>query len=284
VAGYDLHGKTALVTGGARGIGYEVALQLHVRGTSVAIVDLDAEEARKAAEAIGDRTVGIGADVTESAVMSDAVDQAVARFGGLDIVIPAAGILPSAVATVRGMRADEWERVFEVDFLGVWRTVRAALPQIAERQGQIVLTSSIFAFVNGIFNSPYATAKAGGEALGRTLRAELAPFGASATVAYFAAVETELLREGLERPYSDRMEETLPSFLKKRIEPSEAAAVLVRGIEKRAPRVFAPPWWRYAFAFRGVLMPLVDRRLERDSRTAEILRDVEAEAQTTVRL
>lgn len=281
---YDLRGKTALVTGGVRGIGYETASQMHQRGASVVLVDLDAEEAGNAAEAIGARAVGIGADVTESGAMTEVVDQAVGRFGGVDLVIPAAGVLPSAVATVRGMRFDEWERVFEVDFLGVWRTVRAALPQVAERQGQIVLTSSIFAFVNGIFNSPYAIAKAGGEALGRTLRAELAPFGASATVAYFAAVETELLRESLERPYSDRMEETLPSFLRKRIQPSEAAEALVRGIENRAPRIFAPSWWRYAFALRGVLMPLVDRRLERDARTAEILRDVEAEAETVGRL
>jgi NAD(P)-dependent dehydrogenase (short-subunit alcohol dehydrogenase family) len=284
VAGYDLQGKTALVTGGARGIGYEAAMQMQARGASVVIVDLDAEEVGGAAEAIGDRAVGIGADVTEPAAMAEVVDEAVARFGGVDLVIPAAGVLPSAVATVRGMRFEEWERVFEVDFLGVWRTVRAALPQVAERQGQIVVTSSIFAFVNGIFNSPYAIAKAGGEALGRALRAELAPFGASATVAYFAAVETDLLRESLERPYSDRMEETLPGFLKKRIQPSEAAEALVRGIERRAPRIFAPPWWRYAFALRGVLMPLVDRRLERDARTAEILRDVEAESETAGRL
>ena len=64
--------------------------------------------------------------------------------------------------------------------LGVWRTVRAALPQIVERQGHIVLVSSVYAFINGFGNSPYAAAKAGVESLGRALRVELAPHGASA--------------------------------------------------------------------------------------------------------
>ncbi len=58
------------------------------------------------------------------------------------------------MATVRGIGAEEWERVFEVDMLGVWRTVRAALPQIVERRGHIVVTSSVYAFVNGVAQQP----------------------------------------------------------------------------------------------------------------------------------
>ena len=62
--------------------------------------------------------------------------------------------------------------------LGVWRTVRAALPQVVERRGHLVVVSSVYAFVNGVLNSPYAAAKAGVESLGRSLRAELTPLGA----------------------------------------------------------------------------------------------------------
>ncbi len=58
------------------------------------------------------------------------------------------------------------------------------------------------------------------------------------------------------------MEENLPSFLRKRIGPDEAAAAVVRGIEERAPRIFAPRWWRYVSALRGILNPLLDRRFE----------------------
>jgi NAD(P)-dependent dehydrogenase (short-subunit alcohol dehydrogenase family) len=276
---YDVNGKVALVTGAARGIGFETARHLHMRGASVAVLDLDETEAREAAERIGERAIGIGADVTDHAAMMAAVSEVVERFGGLDIAVANAGIAQSQVATVRGIGTEEWERVFEVDMLGVWRTVRAVLPQIVERRGHIVVTGSIYSFANGIFNSPYAVAKAGVESLGRSLRAELAPLGASAGVAYWGWVDTKLVQDGLSRKHSDRMQENTPDWLLKRIQPSEAGAATVRGIEERAPRIFAPKWWRYVSALRGIINPLLDRRLERDSNLRQTVLDVEADAE-----
>jgi NAD(P)-dependent dehydrogenase (short-subunit alcohol dehydrogenase family) len=274
---YDLNGKVALVTGAARGIGYETARQIHMRGASVAVVDLDPEQAREAAERIGERAVGIGADVTDGAAIMRAVAETVERFGGLDVAVANAGIAPEKLATVRGMGAEEWERVFEVDVLGVWRTVRAVLPQIVERRGHVVVTSSVYAFVNGVLNSPYAVAKSGVESLGRSLRAELMPLGASAGVAYFGWVDTRMVQDAFANN-GGRMEENLPAFLRKRIQPDEAGAAVVRGIEERAPRTFAPKWWRYVSALRGVLNPLLDRRFERDARMTATIREIEAEA------
>ena len=273
---YDLNGKVALVTGAARGIGFETARQACLRGASVAVVDLDPEHAAEAAERIGARAIGIGADVTDDAAIKRAVAETVERFGGLDVAVANAGIAPAKMATVRGIGAEEWERVFEVDILGVWRTARAALPQIVERRGHIVLTSSVYAFVNGVFNSSYAAAKAGVESLGRSLRAELMPLGASAGVAYFGWVDTNMVKDAFEAN-GGRMEENLPEFLRKRIEPDEAGAAVVRGIEERAPRIFAPKWWRYVSAFRGILNPLLDRRFERDAGMTATIREVEAE-------
>jgi NAD(P)-dependent dehydrogenase (short-subunit alcohol dehydrogenase family) len=274
---YDLNGKVALVTGAARGIGYETARQMHLRGASVAVVDLNADEAREAAERIGERAIGIGSDVTDHAAIMRAVAEAVERFGGLDVVVANAGIAQSKMATVRGIGTEEWERVFEVDMLGVWRTVRAALPQIVERKGHVVVTSSVYAFVNGVLNSPYAVAKSGVESLGRSLRAELMPLGASASVAYFGWVDTKMVQDAFENN-GDRMQQNLPDFLRKRIAPDEAGAAVVRGIEERAPRIFAPKWWRYVSALRGVIKPLLDRRLERDAAMIATIREVEAEA------
>jgi len=76
----------------------------------------------------------------------------------------------------------------------------------------------------------------------------------------------------------DRMQERLPAFLHTRIPPREAGEAIVRGIEERAPRIFAPKWWRYVSALRGVLNPLLDRRMERDARILAAIREVEAEA------
>jgi NAD(P)-dependent dehydrogenase (short-subunit alcohol dehydrogenase family) len=275
---FDLNGKVALVTGAARGIGFETARQMHMRGASVAVLDLDEAEAREAAERIGPRAVGIAADVTDEGAMMASVAEVVESFGGLDVAIANAGIVQANFATARGISGEEWARVFEVDMLGVWRTARAALPQIVERRGQIVVVSSVYAFFNGFGNTPYAVAKAGVESLGRALRVELAPHGASATVAYFGWVDTKLVQDAFAQPTAERVKELSPDWLLKRVTPAEAGAGLLRGIEERAPRVFVPKWWRYVSALRGVVNPLLDRRLERDAKTQALIRDLDAEA------
>lgn len=276
MSAYSLNGKVALVTGAARGIGFGTARQMHLRGASVGVLDLDAGEAREAAERIGERAIGIGADVTDHGAMMAAVAETVERFGGLDVAVANAGIAQSKLMTTRAIGTEEWERVFEVDLLGVWRTCRAALPQIVERRGQLVLISSVYAFMNGMANSPYAVAKAGVESMGRALRTELLPQGASATVGYFGWVDTKLVQDAFAQEDSGMLSEFTPEWLLKRISPDEAAAGLVRGIEERAPRVFMPKWWRYVSAMRGVIMPLLDRRMERDDRMAAFLRELDA--------
>lgn len=280
---YDLNAKVALVTGGARGIGFETARQMHMRGASVAVLDLDAGQASEAAERIGARAIGLGADVTDHGAMMAAVAEVVEKFGGLDVAVANAGIAQKSFATVRGISGEEWERVFEVDLLGVWRTVRAALPQIVERRGQMVVISSVYAFANGFGNTPYAVAKAGVESLGRALRVELAPHGASATVGYFGWVDTKLVQDAFAQESAGRVRELSPDWLLKRITPDEAAAGLVRGIEERAPRVFVPKWWRYVAALRGLINPLLDKRMESDAKTQALVRDLDAEALETPR-
>src|SRR5690242_10838658 len=118
---YDLRGKVALITGGARGIGLSTARALRARGASVVLGDLDPQAAAAAAGELGGDTLGLGADVTDRQAIQGAVDGAVERFGALDIVVANAGIAPAG-ATIRAMPADEFERVVEVDLLGVYRT------------------------------------------------------------------------------------------------------------------------------------------------------------------
>jgi NAD(P)-dependent dehydrogenase (short-subunit alcohol dehydrogenase family) len=276
VTSYDLHGKVALVTGAARGIGYETARLMHARGASVAVVDLDPVEADEAADRIGSRAIGIGADVTDRAAVMRAVAETVERFGGLDIAVANAGIAPPTITTVRKMAEEEWDRVLDVNLLGACHTARAALPQVSERGGQIVFIGSIYSIANGLLGAPYAISKVGVEALGRALRVELAPFGASATVAYFGWVQTELVRDSLDRRGGGRMlADLMPSLLLRRISPGAAAAALVGAVERRAPRVFAPRIWGLISALRGLINPLADRFMARDGRVAAVIREAE---------
>lgn len=280
MASYDVNGKVALVTGAERGIGFATAQELHARGASVVLVDLDAAATQAAAERIGgDRVLGVGADVTDRDAIQAAVDAAVERFGGLDVVVANAGIAPP-LSTIHSTEEDAFERVIEVDLLGVWRTVRAGLPQVVERQGHVVVVASVYAFFNGMFNASYAMAKAGVESFGRSLRAELARHGAGASVAYFGFIDTKMVQEGFSDPIAQEFEGTLPGFFRRRLPPSAAGTAIANGIAVRAPRIVAPKWWGVWSTLRGILNPLFDARAERDARTREIVAAIETRERT----
>lgn len=271
---YSLADKVALVTGGAQGIGLATARHLYERGASVVLVDLDPEATILAAEELGARAIGIGADVTDSGAMQDVVARAVDAFGRVDIVMANAGIAP-APATVRAMDPALFERVLDVNALGVYRTVHAALPQVVENKGQVIVVASVYAFVNGVMLAPYAMSKAAVEQLGRALRGELAQHGASASVAYFGFVDTAMVQEGFASSVAQRFEATFPSFLRRRLTAAQAGKAVADGIEDRAPRIIAPKRWTIYSVLRGLLNPLLDRRTERNATIQGILRDAD---------
>jgi NAD(P)-dependent dehydrogenase (short-subunit alcohol dehydrogenase family) len=265
------------VTGAARGIGLATARALAARGASVVIVDLDEASAQRAAAQVHDtRALGLGADVTDRSAMQRAVGAAVERFGALDVVVANAGIA-SRAATMRAMSGEAFERVLEVNLLGVYRTVDAALPEIVRRRGHVVVIASIYAFANGVGALPYAMSKAGVEQLGRALRVELAQHGASASVAYFGFIDTEMVHRSLDAdPLAERMMAAVPKPLRKRLAPQVAGEAIVRGIERRQPRIIRPRRWTVVSVLRGILGPLGDAQMERDATTQAIVRELDA--------
>jgi NAD(P)-dependent dehydrogenase (short-subunit alcohol dehydrogenase family) len=276
---YSVAGKVALVTGGARGIGLATARELIGRGASVVVVDLHADAVEEAAAGLHPtKALGIAADVTDMDAMEAAVAATVEHFGGLDVVVANAGIA-SRGATALAAEVDQFERVIDVNLLGVWRSVRAALPEITRRQGHVVVVSSIYAFANGLGAAPYAMAKAGVEQLGRALRVELKQHGASASVAYFGYIDTEMVHQTIDAdPLSSRMIEAAPKLLRKRLPPSAAGAAIVRGIERRQPRIIRPRRWTVLSVLRGILNPVLDARMERDADIQAIARELDARA------
>jgi NAD(P)-dependent dehydrogenase (short-subunit alcohol dehydrogenase family) len=276
---YDLNHRVALITGGARGIGLATARALTARGARVALVDLDSDELQSAAAHLGPETLAIPADVTDTAAIAAAVTRAAEHFGAVDLLIANAGIAPMP-ATARTMDPDEFERVVEVNLLGVYRTVRAGLEHVIERRGQVVLVSSVYAFLNGMVLTPYAVAKAGVEQLGRALRIELAPHGASATVAYFGFVDTRMVQRILDDPSAQQRDELLPAFIRRRITAEAAADAVAHAIERRRARVVAPRYWAAISTLRGIVNPALDYLSAHDKRVIATIRDSEAEART----
>ena len=277
MASYSLSGKVALVTGGARGIGFATARALIARGASVAIADLDPEATAGRPPSCTTRgRIGVAADVTDRGAVQRAVADTVERFGGLDVVVANAGIA-SRVATFRAMPTETFQRVIDVDLFGVIRTVEAALPQIIERRGHVVVISSIYAFTNGVGAIPYAMSKAAVEQFGRALRVELAPHGASASVAYFGFIDTEMVHRAIDADeLADMMLKTLPRPLHKRLQPAVAGEAIVRGIERRRPRIIRPRRWTILSVLRGILGPLSDAAAERDQNAQALTRQIDA--------
>ncbi len=146
----------------------------------------------------------------------------------------------------------------------------------------VAIVASIYAFFNGMLMSPYAASKAGVEQLARALRVELASHGATAGVVYYGFIETEMVKKSLQDPIAARFEsEHVPRFARRRLTPAQAAEALVSGVERRAPRVFAPFYLRPYSAIRGMLNPVLDRRLERNRALQQLVRkgDVEGDAE-----
>ncbi|HSI79181.1 MAG TPA: short-chain dehydrogenase/reductase [Solirubrobacterales bacterium] len=277
---WEISGRVALITGGARGIGLDTARRAARDGMRVALVDIDGELAAREAESIGvDRAVGIAADVTDRDAVERAVAETVARFGGVDALIANAGVSPPP-ASMLNVDEAEFARTVEIDLHGVWNTVRAGLPEIVERRGYVLVVASIYAAINGVLAAPYAISKAGVEQLGRALRVELAPHGASAGVAYFGFIDTALVRDAFSQPAHAALRAAIPGWVTRPVPVGRAGAAMLRGIERRSARVSAPWWVAWLLALRGLIGPL-DRRLARDARVASAIALAEADGKAS---
>jgi NAD(P)-dependent dehydrogenase (short-subunit alcohol dehydrogenase family) len=240
------------------------------------IVDLDLDASERAAAQLPGAALGFAADVTDRGALQRVVATVVSERGGVDVVVANAGVA-SRGATVRAMSGETFDRVLAVDLGGVYNTVIAALDQVASRGGHVVLTSSVYAFVNGLGLAPYAMAKAGVEQLGRALRVELVPHGAGASVAYFGFIDTEMVHRGLDDdPLAPKMKQALPAVLRKRLSPAQAGEAIARGIERRAPRIIAPKRWVPLSALRGLINPLLDDLLVKDAAVQSIVRELDS--------
>jgi 3-oxoacyl-[acyl-carrier protein] reductase len=194
----EFDGKRALVTGGSRGIGRAVALELARRGADVAFVYRsraeDAAETATRIRALGRRAVPLQADLADATAVSQAVERGVTELGGLDIVVPAAGALV-AWAEVAELPVEDWDRYIAIDLSGTFYLLHAALPHLRKAGGgAIVAISSIAAQMVQPRNAQGAAAKAGVEALIRVVAREEARRNIRANAVAIGLTDTDMGR------------------------------------------------------------------------------------------
>jgi NAD(P)-dependent dehydrogenase (short-subunit alcohol dehydrogenase family) len=254
---WDVQGRTALITGAARGIGAESARRLAARGASVALVGLEPDELRRVAAQCGRNAAWFEADVTDWSALADAVAGTVERFGGIDVVMANAGIVPAGM--VRSTDLAAFERTIDINLLGAWRTVRTCLPHVIERRGYVLITSSLAAAVHEPGMAAYAASKAGAEAFADSLRAEVKRLGVDVGVGYFGFIDTELVRGSDAHPALGRVRATIPPPFGNTYPVARVGEAVAAGIEGRKRWVVVPGWVRAALLLRTVVAPLIER-------------------------
>jgi 2-hydroxycyclohexanecarboxyl-CoA dehydrogenase len=192
--------RTALVTGGGRGIGRSVAEGLAEDGFQVVIVDLRLPEAEETATAIaeaGGVALAIEADVSDSDSVAAAVAQAEARFGHVDVLVNNAGWddLKPFLATDEAF----WDRIIDINFKGPLRFIRLLLPGMLERgYGRIINIGSDAGRVGSSLESVYSGAKGGLIAFTKTIARESARKGVTANVVCPGPTDTPFMKETME--------------------------------------------------------------------------------------
>lgn len=281
---FDLNQKVILITGAAGGIGAACAKEFYRQGAQLVLSDVSAEALERSAAAFDPARVLIQVlDVSDMAATKVAVANSVEKFGRLDIVFANAGVAWQTPKTIATASEEEFEKIIEIDLLGVWRTVRAALPEIVKSQGQVLVTSSIYAFANGVLNAPYAMSKSGVESFGRSLRAELAGTGASASVLYPGWIQTPMttVAFGANATASTLIEKAFPAALRQLITPEIVATAVAQGLSRRAARIIVPRRWSPMSALRGLLNIYTDRMFDKHEDLQKLVKRAENEAQNT---
>ena len=194
-ARYDFTDRTAIVTGGARGIGLAVAQRLHGDGAAVAIWDLDGAAGAAAAAGLGGRAASFAVDVTDYAAVEAALAATEARLGPVSILCNNAGIAGPSKTTWE-YPLEDWRAVMALDVDGVFHGCRAVAPGMIERgYGRIVNTASIAGKEGNPNASAYSAAKAAVIGLTKSLGKETVGTGVLVNCVAPAAVETDIFKQ-----------------------------------------------------------------------------------------
>ena len=207
---FPLTGKTAMVTGGASGIGAAIAAAFATKGARVAVVDLDGTAAQQRAAELGSQNRGFGADVADPASVTAAVDGVVAAFGRIDILVNSAGIV--MLAPAEELSLDAWTKTIAVNLTGTFLVSQAVgQHMIAAGSGAIVNMASQAATVALDQHVAYCASKFGVVGVSKVLASEWGPRGVRVNTISPTVVLTELGRKAWDGPRGDELKKQIPT-------------------------------------------------------------------------
>jgi NAD(P)-dependent dehydrogenase (short-subunit alcohol dehydrogenase family) len=210
---YDFSGRTALITGGASGIGAATAARLRAGGAEVAVFDREPVEGY----------VSVTGDIASSADVNAAVAQVERELGRVDVLVNSAGVSGESLRTV-DVSDSEWQRVFAINANGSFYMCRAVLPGMIERRyGRIVLVASIAGKEGNPMAAAYSASKAAVIAMTKAIGKDVAGTGVLVNCIAPAVIETPILA-GLSQNHVDYMVERIP--LGRMGAPDEVAALI----------------------------------------------------------
>jgi NAD(P)-dependent dehydrogenase (short-subunit alcohol dehydrogenase family) len=249
-ARWELNGKVVLVTGGARGIGLASARELGRRGAVPVLADVDEPALAAAAATLGGDVQTLVLDVTDYPACEAAVGATLDRHGRLDAVWANAGV--AAIGPAELIEPDVWRRVVEVNLIGVYNTVRAALGPVIEARGHVMITASLASFGHAPGLSAYCASKAGVEAFADSVRTEVAHQGVTVGVLHPTWIGTDMVHEGDDASAAfQRLRSAMRGPLSKTYPVETVVGPIVDAFADRRPRVFLPGFVRIAYRLRN---------------------------------
>ena len=193
-----LNGKTALITGGGRGIGREIALTFARQGAHIAVAARTAEQVEQVAREIGNNAIALVCDVSDSENVTRMFSDLRERLGDADILVNNAGIAESA--TFVNTTDELWHRHLSINLSGTFYCTRAALPaMLKKRWGRVINVASIAAKTGAPYVSAYTASKHGVLGLTRTLALEVATTGITVNAICPGYVETDMVSRGIDQ-------------------------------------------------------------------------------------
>ncbi len=206
-----MKGHTALITGGARGIGRAIADNLAQKGVNIIIVDVNLDIAREAAseiEKLGVKSIALKADVSNSADVTNIFEEAIKQYGKIEILINNAGITKDGL--LLRMKDEDWDAVININLKGTFLCTKEAVKIMSKnRYGRIVNISSVVAFMGNPGQANYSASKAGMIGLTKTIAKEYASRGITVNAVAPGFISTAMT-DGLSENVKQEMLKAIP--------------------------------------------------------------------------